>query len=915
MDTNTLSFSLLDVYVSQETGVAYILGVCSDLTTVAIRVLDYRPYFFVHDPLNDSNAESVDIWGRKLGEDKDVSETVDVSRGALLGMDVVHQKLLFGHSSKAPHLLKVYCLSTKKMKFCASKLQGKGYKTYEHDKDVRLAFLRENNLTMFGTVVVQAPATPNPKRSNQKFSRCDHELTTKLANISCTPFTTFPSLVVASYDIETTGLDADSDHVFQVSLCVRRFPFVEGEITKKTIISTLPLKCPSNEQSESKSGHDFQCVEVKSEAELVKRFVDVIVDEKVTFLCAWNNLGFDAPFLNKRAKITKCVNELQRLSFLLGSTCRLQLKEKSLDSSAFGTNHFFAYQGLHGLTEVDGLLLARKNSSLKLNSYKLNSVAKELLGSCKDDVTYDYLFSAVEARDPEMLYKVAKYCVQDSHLVLQIFEHLKDVDNMLVTSSLTNVPLSYIAERGQTVKCESLVRMEAYRQNLVWNTFKRKADGDAKYQGSTVIESKTGFYTDKVVVMDFNSLYPSIMMAYKLSPETLVGTTKDKKWTGKDEDLAFYEEGRLYVYIGSNTFAVFDSNGIEDPVIPHVLQRLIAERKAVRKEMASLGPQDKLRRAQLHAKQLALKVNANSVYGSTGFINGPLPLVEIAASTTAIGRMSIQKVRLILASQGYPNIVAGDTDSVMLLINNVTVQQAIDIANDMCTNYLNPAFPPPMRIEFEKVFYPYLILTKKRYAGLLWEDATNQPKRDIKGLCVKRRDFAPLVSKTVGEVLDIVLWKRDTSAAAEYVKTVLKQMIEGLVPYDDFVIRKELKKMPEDYATPTPHSASVARWVSRDPTTNTPRLGDRVPFVITRGHGEIVDRSEHPDFASVQTLDYLYYLDNQLKNPTLEVFKAIGHTDVLVDVTRAFNDTRSRLLCQQTKQRQITDFFQRNKQK
>jgi DNA polymerase delta subunit 1 len=898
-------FFLLDVFLCPATGYAYLMGVegSGSGRTVCCRVTGYSPHLYVHNPETEHDEQRTLEWARTVQQDPDVSGHLARDLGEHVGMDITQQKLLFGYAPQAPYSAKFYATTPEGFKKMAKVLKSKQTQAriYEGDKDLRLAFLRENGLTIGGPVVIRDGSIPGPRQ--QRFSRCDLEITCALRSVTGEPFAGFPPLVVCAYDLETEGLDAEKHAVFQVSLCIRQFPFHEGQ-TRKIAISTIPM---------SDSVEDFEKINVDSERELIEAFVDLVVKERVTLLCGWNNLGFDAPFLNARAKKARCLSMLQRLSFLTGPVCKVQLKQKSLTSSAFGTNVFHAYQGLHGLVEMDGLLMARKSSSLKLNSYKLNNVARELLKSSKDDVSYDYMVEAVRCKDPDMITRVAKYCVQDSLLVLQILEHLKEVDNMIVMASLTNVPLNYIAERGQTVKCQSLVHMEAFRQGLIWNTLSREPS-DTKYQGSTVIDSLTGLYTDPVIVMDFNSLYPSIMMAYNLSPETLVGT-RQEEWSGDPEKLAYYDDQqRLHVFIGSDTHALFDSAGVTDAVIPHVLRTLIAERKLVRKEMATLDPGAVLERSQLNAKQLALKIMANSIYGTCGFANGPLPLVELAASTTAIGRMSIHKVKSALAQLGYNRVVAGDTDSVMLLIEGVTVQEAIDKANYFCSEHLNKLFPAPMKIEFEKVFYPYLIFTKKRYAGLLWEDATKQPKRDTKGIATKRRDFAPIVSQTVGAILDLILWKQDVTGAVDHLRGVLCRLAAGELPIEDLTIRKELKKLPGQYKTPSPHSTAAGKMMARDPA-NAPKLGERVPFVILAGQGEVYERAEDPSTVeNVSQLDLLYYTQNQLQNPVTELFRAVGQADVVRDVNALFRECADKVVCYRSqlkyyKQRSIRDFF------
>lgn len=908
---------LSDIYICNFSGYVYLL--CLDPNTretVCLKASGYTPYFFVHNTDTDSSYGLTRAFAERLSTE--LAEHLAQDKGTeIAGVDVVHQKLLFKYSPSPYYLTKVYARSPTTLCKCAVAIK-KNYNNcqlYESKKDLRLALLRENNISVFGFLSVEDTSVRQVTSASSRFSRCHRDFTCRLTSVkpyTPTDTTTFPPFCFGCYDIETTGLNANKHSVFQVSLCLRQFPFSPNDTVTKIIISSIPMDVP-DENAEQQC--DFTVETVPDEKTLLSTFYQRLVDYSVLVLAGWNNLGFDAPFLYNRAKANNCVQVVDKLSFLKPHVSRLKLQQRSLDSSAFGTNHFHTYTGCYGLVEIDGMLMLKKSSSVKMNSYKLNSVAQELLNSSKDDVHYSDILHAVNTRDRQAVYKVAKYCVQDSLLVMQIFEHLKEVENAIAMASLTNVPLQYIVERGQCVKCVSLVFGEAYKQNLVWNNVDKPSQ-EQSYQGSTVIDSVTGLYTSPVAVMDFNSLYPSIMTAYNLSPETLVGTT-DRQWSGDPQDISYTEGSRLYVYIGSKKYAVFET-AVPNPTIPSILRKLVAERKAVRKVMAQVGETDvpqtekSLRLSQLNAKQLALKIMANSVYGTCGFGNGPLPLVEIAAATTAIGRKSINTVKSELAKLGYPDVVAGDTDSVMLHIKGVNVKTAIVTAKQLC-DHLNKLFLPPMKIEFEKVYKPYLVLTKKRYAGLLWVDEHSTPKRDTKGIATKRRDVAPLVQSTVSDIINKLLWSQDVEGAVHVVQSVLLQMITQRLPVEELTVRKELKKRPCDYSTPTPHSSTASKMIKRDPE-HAPKLGERVAYVIVRGNGDISSRAEEPERVREydMNVDYLYYLQNQLQNPVQEIFNAVKDDKYSTMVSKMFNDTARQLMLQQSRQRSITDYLKRS---
>lgn len=164
--------------------------------------------------------------------------------------------------------------------------------------------------------------------------------------------------------------------------------------------------------------------------------------------------------------------------------------------------------------------------------------------------------------------------------------------------------------------------------------------------------------------------------------------------------------------------------------------------------MESQGARDQQRINQIKnlisvydGKQLAIKISANSVYGFTGAGRGSMPCLEIASSVTSFGRMMIEKTRNFIVNKfnkqnGYQenaDVVYGDTDSVMINfgINDMkTVMQLGKEAAELCS----AQFQKPIKLEFEKVYYPYLLLSKKKYAGLLWTQPVKPDKKDCKGV-------------------------------------------------------------------------------------------------------------------------------------------------------------------------------------
>ena len=166
----------------------------------------------------------------------------------------------------------------------------------------------------------------------------------------------------------------------------------------------------------------------------------------------------------------------------------------------------------------------------------------------------------------------------------------------------------------------------------------------------------------------------------------------------------------------------------------------------------------------LDGRQLALKISANSVYGFTGAQVGQLPCLPISSSTTAFGRVMIEKTKELVLQKytkanGYKydcEVIYGDTDSVMVKFGTSDIEESMSLGKEAAA-YVSQHFINPIKLEFEKVYFPYLLMNKKRYAGMLWTKPQSPDKMDCKGIETVRRDNCALVADIVQRTLDILL--------------------------------------------------------------------------------------------------------------------------------------------------------------
>lgn len=315
---------------------------------------------------------------------------------------------------------------------------------------------------------------------------------------------------------------------------------------------------------------------------------------------------------------------------------------------------------------------------------------------CKDDISIKQIMDSHNGSIEEKS-EIAKYCIQDCDLVLTLLAKLDVLTNSRGMADVCKVPLEFIfANRGQGIRIYSAVLYEAAKQDQIIQT-QECAEGDISYEGAIVIEPKIGMYLDNpIAVLDYNSLYPSNMIAYNLSPDTLVyvKTYSDQGKLIKDEsyEVPNFEEIKKTFKIDEISY---DHHGgrqscgyvqEHEGLLPRTLKLLLKMRKDTRKLMET--EKDESQKSVLNGLQLAYKTVANSIYGQTGSRTSPIRKVEVAACTTAIGRERLLFAKKIAEEEFQGNVIYGDSVTsytpVTLKINNqIEIRSIEELGYDM----------------------------------------------------------------------------------------------------------------------------------------------------------------------------------------------------------------------------------------
>ena len=552
----------------------------------------------------------------------------------------------------------------------------------------------------------------------------------------------------------------------------------------------------------------------------------------------------------------------------------------------------------------------------------------------KDDVTPQDIFKLTNESSTGRA-KVAKYCIQDCNLVQQLFGKTDVLTGYMEMARICNVPMRFLVFRGQGIKLTSYVAKTCREKDTLMPDLEH-IENDDGYEGAIVLPPKCAMYMDNPVFCnDYSSLYPSIAKAWNLSPNSKVWT-KDYDLDGNlvadtgEKDLKtgeyIYDNLPDYRYVETE-FDMYQTvvadptkkvsrkikkkigkrvcrwaqfpNG-EEGIIPMIIGNLLKARSDTR--MMAETEKDPFMANILDKRQLGYKVTANSLYGQMGSSVSTFFEKDVAASITAVGRMMIMyaknMIEQIYSDSLYmtkdhgevrtrASYVYGDTDSVFFTFNledpitgqpirgKKALEITIEIAQEsakICSLYL----PPPMKLAYEKTLMSFILLSKKRYVGMLYETNPNKGKLKFMGLSLKRRDACDYLKDVYGGVLTILMKDpNNVQAAMEFLSKSLDDLVKGNVSMDKLAITKSLKS---DYKNPKQiaHNVLAERIGEREPG-NKPKPGERIKYVYFVNADKKAlqgEKIETPQFIISKKLkiDYNHYITNQLMKPLQQLF-------------------------------------------
>ena len=688
--------------------------------------------------------------------------------------------------------------------------------------------------------------------------------------------------VVASFDIEcnsSTGKFPDpnvpDDACFQIAISLCKFG--SDEPYDKTCLCFK--KTDQNIEGSNIISFD-------TEREMLLAFKKYVNEKDIDIITGWNIFGFDLEYIYKRAAMVGCGVEFYQLGKLNDTECHLVLKQ--LSSSALGDN-YLKLLPMAGRFIFD--LFHEVKKGYKLDSYSLNNVSKLYLGDQKIDMTPKEMFARFLEGDPVKLRDVAEYCIKDTLLPHKLMKKLCTLLNLVEMAKATWVPVSFLVERGQQIKVFSQLTKKARELGYMVPTIKYGSLPEEQYEGASVLEAQKGAYYTPITALDFEALYPSIMMAHNLCYSTYV---MDERRYGNIPGITY------------ETFDIGDKTYKFAQDVPSLLPAILAELKQFRKKAkrdmaAATGSMKEV----YNGKQLAYKVSMNSVYGFTGAGKGILPCVPIASTTTCRGRGMIEETKTYVEAN-FPGakVRYGDTDSVMVEfdVGDRKGVEAIEYSweiGERAAEECSALFKKPNNLELEKVYWPYFLYSKKRYAAKLWtkgkDGNMNMDYVDVKGLQLVRRDNTPHMREVCKELLDVILTSGDTGPPMELARQRANELLGGEISNDQLILSQGLSDSykvggksvsitsPESININQAHVQVVNKMRQRKPGSE-PQSGDRVPYILTKTdnpRAKAFEKSEDPTYVEENNIpvDYHYYFVNKFLNPVCDLLDPLfGNT-------------------------------------
>lgn len=469
------------------------------------------------------------------------------------------------------------------------------------------------------------------------------------------------------------------------------------------------------------------------------------------------------------------------------------------------------------------------------------------------------------------LLKLISLTMQDTAYILKMMYELNVIPLALQITNIAGNVMSRTLMGGRSERNEFLLLHAFSEKDYIVpdkNLNKREQEESKNsrkkptYSGGLVLDPKVGFYDALILLMDFNSLYPSIIQEYNICFTTIPASSDENNLVLPDKNLPL-------------------------GILPTEIRKLVESRREVKKLMAVADTQSDVY-MQYNIRQLALKLTANSMYGCLGFSNSRFYAKSLAALVTQKGREILMNTRDLVQKQNF-EVIYGDTDSIMINTNSLDYEQVFKIGNKI-KQEVNKLYKQ-VELDVDGVFRYLLLLKKKKYAAVtITKTKSGELKmtQELKGLDIVRRDWSQLAAEAGKMVLNQILCDQSSDDRINNIHAQLAKLkddlMENKVPLSLLVITKQLTKDPHLYADKNvlPHVQVALRYNKKGGKPL--RAGDTVSYVIcddgtTASATQRAYHLEELKNSNKLKIDIKYYLSQQIHPVVSRLCEPIDGTD------------------------------------
>ena len=648
----------------------------------------------------------------------------------------------------------------------------------------------------------------------------------------------------------------------------------KGDLAKGVVIIDSNDVCKNNRVEALCERNNLDCRIAASEIDLIMDFSTIVKKLNPDILVGFEVQNMSWGYLLKRGK-----------TLLIDTIASMFSRMPDLPDAS----HFDKSRDAYGADEMSEINLAGRivlnlwrimKWELPLRSFTFETVYFEVMKKRVPRFIYEDLtkwcnpYADNSNSGTKQWYKTFDHLLTRCQGNLQILSKLNLITRTSEMSRLFGILFFEVLTRGSQFRVESMLIRSAKSNNFIAASpsIYQRAKARAPEHIQLVLEPESAFYSDPVLVLDFQSLYPSMMIAYNYCYTTCLGRVDDLK----NELGSIFKLGCLpyslppqvlkelirkrKVHVAPNGVAFVDQS-VRKGLISKMVEDILNTRIMVKRFMKQYK-KDPVMYGMLDARQLGLKLIANVTYGYTGAnFSGRMPCVEIADTIVRKARETLEKSIDVVNSNPRWNarVIYGDTDSMFVLLRGATKETAFKVGQEI-SDVITQLNPKPVKLKFEKVYYPCVLITKKRYVGYSYETLEQkEPDFDAKGIETVRRDNCPVVGKVLEKTLRILFETKDMAAVKSYVQRQLSKVTHERVGLDDFVFGKEFRG--RDRYKPGAYIAALRiadKLLVTDPMAE-PLRGERVPYCI------VYDSPGLPLYQLIRSPDEL------IKNPMLRI--------------------------------------------